>query len=512
MKKYLITSLLTLLALTASLLAQPTPVEIRLATSSSGGQYNKLGWILKNRVAAKYQSTIKIAIDSSRGSIDNALWLGNNDVQMAFIQEDIASYFKTGKYLFQAERYDNLKVIAMVKNSEKTHIFLAHDSTIDSIANLRGKRIAVGARRSGTAFNADAILRAYGLDSLNCQYTYLSIPATQKALANNQVDAAFFTANAAAPFIDEIKSSGFPMLAISAEKIQHIRKSYPKLFPDSVNSVDGEKVIPTLGVRTLLVARKDVPKHVAYKIAKTIFTASSPDDSLHKEFAYYDGDEDLHAGAKMFYKDQGKYNLEFSDLVLRFLTIGLPVVVALFLLLYWKHVRNMYRWNIYFRLSFILILFFVIGTVGTYYFERDVNESFEDLLGSFWTTIIYLFVGFEGSNPITLGGKISSLFILVGSVGVLGSVAGNFAAVFLQEKGDKIPMDSRDHIVICYWNNRGDDIVRELRHSEHGKDAAIYVLHEGGIDEGALRKKSYYQDVFFSAMIPPPAKPCKTPE
>ncbi|KAA3657716.1 MAG: hypothetical protein DWQ10_12680, partial [Calditrichaeota bacterium] len=489
MKKYIILRFVVLLTMAGSLSAQPTPVEIRLATSSSGGQYNKLGWILKNRVAAKYQSTIKIAIDSSRGSIDNALWLGNNDVQIAFIQEDIASYFKNGQYMFQAERYDNLKVIAMLKNSEKIHVFLPIGSTVQSIYDLRGKNVAVGARKSGTAFNSDAILKAYGLDSTQCNYKFLSIAATKAALRNKQVDAAFFTANDEAPFINEIKRVGFPMLAISAERVPHIRTSYPKLFPDSILTFDKKDTIPTLGVNTLLIARKDVPKHVAYKIARTIFSTSLPGDSLHNEFRYYDGKDDLHAGAKIFYKEMGAYHLELSDWIVKILMMGIPVLVIGFLLVYWKRVRNMYRWNIYFRLTIILLMFFLVGTFGTYYFERDVNENFNNFIGSFWTTIIYLFVGFEGSNPITIGGKISSLFILIGSVGVLGSVAGNFAALFLKEKGDKIPMDSRDHIVICYWNSRGDDIVRELRHSEHGMKAAIYILCEREINEAGLRKK-----------------------
>ncbi|KAA3616245.1 MAG: hypothetical protein DWQ05_10900 [Calditrichaeota bacterium] len=495
MLKKLFVSMIVLFFSPCLLFAQ-VQEKLHLATGSTGGLYFELGWDLKNAIAAKYMNSLSIIVDSTRGSMDNTLLLGNNEVQLALIQEDIASSFKKGTRNFQRTPYENLTVIAALKSSELIYIFLPKGSTVKSVFELTGKRIATGERKSGTAFNAAAILDAYGLDSTHYQQVFLPLNSAIDSLQSQRIDAMFFTANPDAPFLQKIMTRGFPLLPIEAKMAEQLTDNYPFFSTDTIFAENQNLFIPTLSVQTLFVARKDVPNHIIYKIANTIFSVPRG-HRLFGKFQYYSGNEPLHTGAKNYYKIDGHHQWELYDWLSFLVILGFPAGVLILIVFYQRNIRRLFRHNIYFRLTVILLSLFIIGTLGTYYFEKDVNENFDDFLGSFWITMIYLLIGFEGSNPITLGGKISSILILIGSVGVLGSVAGNFAAMFLREKGDKIPMDIKDHIVICYWNNRGDDIVRELRQSEHGKNAHIIIMFEEGVDEAALRKKSYYRDVLF---------------
>ncbi len=83
-------------------------------------------------------------------------------------------------------------------------------------------------------------------------------------------------------------------------------------------------------------------------------------------------------------------------------------------------------------MALLFIILFVIGTVGMYLFERGVNDNFINLGQSFWSSLVYLLSGFEDREPVTIEGRVFSIFIFIGSICIIGSVAGNFASIFMK--------------------------------------------------------------------------------
>ena len=110
----------------------------------------------------------------------------------------------------------------------------------------------------------------------------------------------------------------------------------------------------------------------------------------------------------------------------------------------WWKVRRLIRRNIYIRLALIIGSCFVLGTVGMYLVERNTNTCFASLGQAFWSSTVYILSGFEDRAPITMGGKIISIFIFIASIGVLGAVAGKFASTFLIREVVKMPKDIKE--------------------------------------------------------------------
>lgn len=155
------------------------------------------------------------------------------------------------------------------------------------------------------------------------------------------------------------------------------------------------------------------------------------------------------------------------------------------------------RHNTYIKLILLFIVLFSLGTIGMFFFERGVNNYFSDIGKSFWSSIVYLLSGFEDREPVTTGGRIFSILIFIGSIFIIGSVAGNFASIFMRRGEIKMPEKILNQIVICNWHEGGDKVVRELHSPVAEPETEIVVISDKSINEEELRKSREYEKVYF---------------
>lgn len=477
---------------------------IHLATGPRGGVYFSLGVGIKAAIETA-DPEITVALHPSEGSVENAWLLSNNEVQLALIQNDIASDFRKGERMFKFPS-ENMMAIASLY-TDVIHIIARKDLNIKKMSDLRGKTVAVGEQKSGTQFNAATMLSSVGIEYEDITEKFLSFENATDALLDGSIDAAFFTTGIPTPAIEAL-GGDFCLLEIEDETVTRLRKSYPLFIGTTIpaSTYAGQnRAIPSLGVKALFVARRDVDHRVIKKITEAIFTGKAKLVESHEVAKDIDFDKShdvqslqLHPGAEFCYQDRGIIKRSFSDFLynsLYVLVLSLTIALSIW---HRRRLRRFFFKNMYFQLSVVLAAFFVLGTLGTFLFEKDVNENFDNILEAFWTTMVYLLSGFEGSNPMTLGGKISSILILIGSVGVLGSVAGNIAAIFIKERGEKMPKNPSKHIAMCNWNRRGDAIIHELRKSHAAANKEIIILADSDVNEKELRKRrKYYDNVFF---------------
>jgi voltage-gated potassium channel Kch len=159
--------------------------------------------------------------------------------------------------------------------------------------------------------------------------------------------------------------------------------------------------------------------------------------------------------------------------------------------------KKFLRRNIYIQLAFIFIILFTIGTLGMYIFERGINKNFSNIGQSFWSSLVYLLSGFEDREPITTEGRIFSIFIFIGSICIIGSVAGNFAYIFLRRREVKMPKNVTNQIVVCNWNEGGDKIIKEIHAPVAEPETEVVVITDKEINEEELRKSKEYEKVYF---------------
>ena len=190
---------------------------LNIGTGGTAGTYYPIGGaiaeILNNNIEGMNASA-----QSTGATVANINMLKDGSVDMAIVQNDLTYYAVNGTEMFQDKKVTNLKGIATLY--PETCQFVTLDSSgIKTLADLKGKRVAVGAAGSGAEANARQILAAYGItyDDINVQY--LSFGEAANALKDGNVDAAFLTAGYPTASVQDISSQNkIRLLPIDGDK------------------------------------------------------------------------------------------------------------------------------------------------------------------------------------------------------------------------------------------------------------------------------------------------------
>ncbi|RLG88813.1 MAG: C4-dicarboxylate ABC transporter substrate-binding protein [Thermoprotei archaeon] len=301
----------------AFLLQKPPtkPLSIKIYTGGTGGTYYPLGTKLAELITKYSNGKIEATAVTSGASVANAKALDAGDAQVVFIQNDIAYYAHEGLYMFEGNKIEEIRGIATLY-PEIIQIVVRADSGIKTLADLAGKKVVVGAQGSGTAVNAEQILKAAGLwDKITPVYADFKTGAQQLKLG--QVDAVFYTAGIPTSAIVELSATTPVNLVEVPEDILkklhdqgyafYVKVTVPK---DTYNGMT--KDVTTVAVKAMLAVRADLPEDAVYTITKILFEHLDELKQAHKraeaiklEKALDGMSIPLHPGAEKYYKEKG---------------------------------------------------------------------------------------------------------------------------------------------------------------------------------------------------------------
>jgi uncharacterized protein len=176
--------------------------RVRFLSIVSGGQQGIYypSAIQFANIASDSLPGVRITVETSGGSVANARLLGDGEADLATMQNDIAYYAVRGEGMFETAVEGLRGVTAMYP--EVVQIVARRDSNIRSVADLRGRKVSIGAPGSGTELNARQILEEHGiaLDDLGFVERLRDSEASDK-LKDSHIEAAFFTYGLGAPVI-----------------------------------------------------------------------------------------------------------------------------------------------------------------------------------------------------------------------------------------------------------------------------------------------------------------------
>ncbi len=296
-------------------LTPPAPYKITIYTGGTGGVYYPLGVKLADLLNKYAGDKITASASSSGASVANARALGTGDANLIFIQNDIAYYAFNGLYMFSEGRIEKIRGLATLY-PEIIQIVVRADSGIKTINDLEGKRVAIGAAGSGTAVEAEIILRAAGVwDKITVQN--LDFAQAAQALKLGQVDAAFVVAGIPTSAVMELAATTpVNLVEIPDELLNTLRQQgYLFFVPHTVpkETYTGlDKDVKTLAVMAMLAVSSEVPDDVVYTILQVMFDkidelrqahSRAQDISLNK--ALQGLPIKLHPGAVKYYQDKG---------------------------------------------------------------------------------------------------------------------------------------------------------------------------------------------------------------
>jgi TRAP transporter TAXI family solute receptor len=157
-------------------------------TGWAGGAYNLFG-----AAFAPYatQHGLRVFNYSSEGSVENGLSLQEGHLDFALLQSDVAEVLYKGWTEASQLPQPDLRSMASLW-PEALHIVTLEDRGIKRFSDLKGKRLAVGSRGSGTRFTARRVWDAAGIPPPEVEYIRgMGLAASIAALESGEVDAVF---------------------------------------------------------------------------------------------------------------------------------------------------------------------------------------------------------------------------------------------------------------------------------------------------------------------------------
>jgi len=301
---------------TAAASATPdfTGRTVNIVTGGTGGVYIVYGAGLADMLTKRMK--VAASAQSTPASVDNMKLIRDGKADLAFTLADTAFDAVNGKNRFAPpEAKVDAKAIA-VMYSNYMHLVAKASGGINTVTDLKGKRVSIGAAGSGTETKAIRILEAYGLNAttdINPQR--LAAQDSADALRDSKIDAFFFDGGLPTSAVSDLANSTAIKLIDQSDAIAKMNSKYgnfyfPAKIPKGTYKNDADVV--TAGVANLLV----VPSSFDAAFVKAILTAMFDNQAdlvlvhpeaknLKLDTATQGSSIDFHPGAIDFYKAKG---------------------------------------------------------------------------------------------------------------------------------------------------------------------------------------------------------------
>lgn len=244
-----------------------------VAGGPADGEYNRIATILAD--ALERGGMPSNAIISS-GSKENISLLLGGKADLVLVQNNVAAHAHLGTGPFEADGpFYELRALASLF-PEPIHVIVAADSDINSLADLRGKRVEIGRPRSGARHTTIALMEAAGLklDDLEA-IQEAGLKNGLKLLQQGDIDAVIATIGAPAAALQRAAAAGnirlLPLTPAERDAMVARGKVYvPAVMPPSTYPGQREPV-PTVAVTALLAGRDGLPPAEVKRILSTLF-------------------------------------------------------------------------------------------------------------------------------------------------------------------------------------------------------------------------------------------------
>lgn len=311
------------LGLAPDLDAQPKQgkLSFSVATGGTGGVWYPLGGAIGG-VIGTYVPDTEATSEATTAAIDNMKLLGAGKVGMAFAYDYHVGWANEGKVPGITGKHKIRLVMGFYE--QPFHIVTTSATGITAVAQLKGKRVSVGAPNSGTEEQADYVLKALGIDG-NKDIKKEKLGATESvaALKDGKIDAFFWSgAVPTASIIDLASAPGVRMvlLPVGGETAARIMKANPGVFHKTVfpkgcyAGVDRD--IEAIAITAVLQAMDTFPADRLYQILKAIFDHKAELAAVWKGAAALtpqkavgqvapDALNYLHPGARKYFAEKG---------------------------------------------------------------------------------------------------------------------------------------------------------------------------------------------------------------
>jgi uncharacterized protein len=286
---------------------------INVLTGGTSGVYYPLGVAIGEIYSAKLPD-VRVQVQATKASVENLILLQQGRGELAFAMGDsLKAAWDGDEEAGFKSRLDRLRIVGAIYPNY-IQVVATADSNIKTLADLRGKRLSVGAPKSGTELNSRAILAAAGLSYKDIgKVEFLPFAESVELMKNRQLDATLQSAGLGVASLKDLSASiDIHLVSVPKEVVDKIGPPFVSVKIPANTYGGQDKDVPTAAVVNYLVTSSAVSDDLAYQMTRLIFEnlpelakAHAAGKEIKIETAATGNLIPLHPGAVRYYKEKG---------------------------------------------------------------------------------------------------------------------------------------------------------------------------------------------------------------
>ena len=294
-----------------------TITDIAIGTAASGGAWYPIGAVMSDIVSTSNLG-ISATVQTTGGGIENCKLTNNGDCEISITIGYLAYNAQNGLDPYVGNQMDNISCLFGGLSTGVMQVLLPGSSDVQTFADLKGKRVAVGPAGGGAITCLTACLEYEGVSYEEITPTYVSYDEGVTMMTDGHVDAAIVYGGIPTSAVSTLVASNTPFrfLSLSEEAQAALLAEYTYFVPVTIPAdmySQGADVL-TIGTPNIVIVNNDMPDDVVYDLCSLFFT----DENLEKihgsqpsakgltlEKAATEISIPLHPGAERFFQEKG---------------------------------------------------------------------------------------------------------------------------------------------------------------------------------------------------------------
>ena len=292
---------------------------ITIGTGGVTGVYYPTGGAICRLVnKGRKEHGIRCSVESTGGSVYNTRTIRQGELDFGVVQSDVQKAGLDGTGAFSEDGpYPELRALFSV-HPEPMHVMARADAGINSVEDLKGKKVNIANPGSGTRVLAETLMKYSGISPDDFALAAeLKSSEQSAALCDGKIDATIWAAGLPNGSSQEATSScdvkiialeGANIDKLLADNTAYAAATIPGgMYPGNPDD------IASWGPKATFVTSAETPDEVVYAVVSAVFDNFDDFKKLHPAFARLNEAEmikdglsaPLHPGAEMYYKERG---------------------------------------------------------------------------------------------------------------------------------------------------------------------------------------------------------------
>lgn len=287
---------------------------LNVLTGGTSGVYYPLGVSL-TQIYGKAMPGVKTSVQATKASAENLNLLQAGRGEIGFTLGDtLSEAWKGNEDVGFKTPLKKLRTLAAIYPNY-IHFLASADSGIKSLADLKGKKVSVGAPKSGTELNSREILKAVGMSYKDfSKVEYLGYSESVELIKNRQLDATLLSSGLGVAAVRDLATAlKIVVIPIPADVVAKIEDAAYGMGVIPANTYNGQTTdVPTVIVQNYLVTHEGVSTDTVYKMTRSMFenldamiASHAAAKAIDKNKAGKGSPVPLHPGAEKYYREAG---------------------------------------------------------------------------------------------------------------------------------------------------------------------------------------------------------------